>query len=212
MKTALISAYVVATFWFHTGTRAHADTLPYVGGRFQGRIAWSADGNHNDPDDWAASPVALAIFAECGARDRLVHFDYNCILPQTDPQWEKTHAESVLGAAERYGYNPSVFHDCRRDLDGALAGIAKAIDASSAENPLYFVIAGPMEVPFRGIQKSDPARRKFVYCISHSRWNDGFASRYTFTNTKRSVIPSGVRWVQIQDQNRLLSKSPYGRT
>jgi hypothetical protein len=46
--------------------RSHAQDGPYVGGKFQGRIAYSADGNHNDPDDWAASPVALAIFAQGG--------------------------------------------------------------------------------------------------------------------------------------------------
>jgi hypothetical protein len=184
---------------------------PFVSGKFQGRIAYSADGNHNDPDDWAASPVALAILAEAGVKDRLVHFDYNCILPQTDPQWEQIHADSVLGAAERYGYDRSLFHDCRQDLDGAIASIARAIDASSAADPLYFIVAGPMEVPFLGIQRSQPDKRRFVYCISHSRWNDGFASRYTFTHTKRSVIPSGVNWVQIRDQNPLLSKSPYGQ-
>jgi len=178
---------------------------------FRGRIAWSADGNHNDPDDWAASPVALAIFAESGAKDRLVHFDYNSILPQTNAEWEKIHADSVLGAAGRYGYDKSLFHDCRKNLDAAQASIVKAINASSSADPLYFIIAGPMEVPFRAIQKSDHAKRQFVWCISHSRWNDGFAAKYKFTNTKRSVIASGVNWVQIQDQNRLLSKSPYGR-
>src|SRR5262245_29703642 len=151
---------------------------------FKGRIAWSADGNHNDPDDWAASPVALAIFAEAGVKDRLVHFDYNCILPATDPKWESIHATSVLGAAERYGYNKAVFHDCRKDLDGAVASIARAINDSTADNPLYFIVAGPMEVPLLGIKKSDPARRKFVYCISHSCWNDGFSAKYKFTNTK----------------------------
>jgi hypothetical protein len=191
--------------------RPCAAGAPYERGRFQGRIAWSADGNHNDPDDWAASPVALAIFAACGARDRLVHFDYNSILPQTDPAWEKTHAESVLAAAGRFGYDRSAFFDCRTDLEGAVAGIARAIDESSADNPLYFVIAGPVEVPLRGIEKSDPGKRKHVYCLSHSRWNDGYSPRYTFTATKRSVIASGVHWVQIQDQNRLLSTSPYGR-
>src|SRR5262245_41498029 len=138
---------------------------------FKGRIAYSADGNHNDRDDWIASPMALAIFAEAGVKDRLVHFDYNCILPQTNPDWEKTHADSVLGAAEKYGFDRSLFFDCRRDLDGAVAGIARAINDSSAENPLWFVVAGPMEVPHLGIQKSEPARRRFVYCISHSRWN-----------------------------------------
>jgi hypothetical protein len=181
-----------------------------VDGQFKGRIAYSCDGNHNDRDDWIASPVSLAILAESGVKDQLVHFDYNCILPLTDPAWEKTHADSVLGAAERYGFDKSVFFDDHKDLDGAIASIARAINDSSADNPLYFIIAGPMEVPYRGIQKSDPARRQFVYCISHSRWNDGFASTYKFTFTKRSVIEQDVHWIQIQDQNRLLSFGRFG--
>jgi hypothetical protein len=93
----------------------------------------------------------------------------------------------------------------------AISDLARAIDASSAGDPLYFIVAGPMEVPFRAIEKARPEKRQFVYCISHSRWNDGFAATYTFTNTKRSVIESGVNWVQIADQNRLLSLSPYGK-
>jgi hypothetical protein len=184
---------------------------PYVGGEFRGRIAYSADGNHNDPDDWAASPLALAIIAEARLKDRLVHFDYNCILPQTNAEWEKIHAESVLGAAKHYGYDLGRFHDCQKDVEAAIASIARAIDASSAADPLYFIVAGPMEVPFRGIGKSNPEKRQHVYCISHSRWNDGFAPAYKFTHTKRSVIESGVHWVQIADQNRLLSLSPYGK-
>ncbi len=210
MKRILIFTALVLSIGLTPASNRCAGGPPEAG-RFRGRIAWSCDGNHNDPDDWAASPVALAIFAACGARDRLVHFDYNCILPRTDPAWETTHAESVLGAAERYGYDRSVFHDCRKDLEGALASIARAIDESSADNPLYFIVAGPMEVPFRGIEKSDPDKRRHVYCISHSRWNDGYSAKYTFTRTKRSVIESGVHWVQIRDQNRLLSTSPYGR-
>ncbi len=184
---------------------------PWVDGKFQGRIAYSADGNHNDPDDWAASPLALAIIAQSGHKDRLVHFDYNCILPKTNPEWEKIHGASVLGAARLYGYDLQNFHDCQRSLDDATASIARAIDASTADDPLYFIIAGPVEVPFRGIEQSQPDKRQHVYCISHSRWNDGFATAYQFTHTKRSVIPSGVHWAQITDQNRLLSLSPYGK-
>lgn len=187
------------------------DEKPYANGSFQGRIAYSADGNHNDPDDWIASPVTLAILAEAGLKDRLVHFDYNCILPLTRPEWEKIHAESVLGAAERYDFDQSVFFDCRKNADAAVASIATAVNSSSATNPLYFIIAGPMEVPYRGIDKAEPAKRQFVYCISHSRWNDGFASAYKFTFTKRAVIEQDVRWVQIQDQNRLLSFGRYGQ-
>ena len=192
-------------------TRSDSAAGPYVDGRFQGRIAYSCDGNHNDPDDWIASPVTLAILAEAGLKDRLVHFDYNCILPLSNPEWERIHAESVLGTTDRYGFDKDVFFDCRKDRNGAVASIAKAINDSSADNPLYFIIAGPMEVPYQGIQQSDPAKRQFVYCISHSRWNDGFASKYKFTFTKRSVIDQDVHWVQIRDQNRLLSFGRYGR-
>jgi hypothetical protein len=190
---------------------AWAGPGPFDGKAFKGRIAWSCDGNHNDEDDWAASPVALAIFAGFGVKDRLVHFDYNNILPQTNPAWEQEHETSISGAIERYGYDRARFHDVRKDLDAAVASIVAAINESSAENPLYFVLAGPMQVPFMGIEKSDAAKRQFVYCISHSRWNDGFARGYTFPYNKRAVIPTGIRWVQIGDQNRRLTTSPFGR-
>ncbi|MFH1717982.1 MAG: hypothetical protein ABIF19_11560 [Planctomycetota bacterium] len=191
----------------------HPHSGPFDGQTFKGRIAYSADGNYNDEDDWGASPVALAIFAECGAKDKLVHFDYNCILPKTDPEWEKIHETSVLGAAERYGYDKSVFHDCQKDLAGAIESARKAVNESAADNPLYFILAGPMEVPYLGIQKSDPAKRQFVYCISHSRWNDGYTTQdeNLMNHNKRDVIPQGIKWVQITDQNQFLSTSRYGR-
>jgi hypothetical protein len=209
--TRMCAAFVLAVVLMPFTAQAGG---PYVKGRFQGRIAYSSDGNFNDPDDWAASPMALGIFAAAGLKGRVVHFDYNCILPRNNPQWARTHAESVLGAARRYGYDRAIFHDCRKDLDGAVKSIAKAINDSSAGDPLYFIVAGPMEVPVLGIRKSDKAKRKFVYCISHSAWNDGFSSnpRHNFfTYNKRHVIALGVRWVQIRDQNRLLRPNPYGR-
>lgn len=207
MKLALIRLAACAL----AALTAGAHSGPFDGKKFKGRIAWSCDGNHNDEDDWAASPVALAIFAEFGVKDRLVHFDYNNILHQTNTDWEKEHEKSISGAIERYGYKRALFHDCRKNLDAAVESIARAINASSADNPLYFVLAGPMQVPLMGIQKSDPAKRKFVYCISHSRWNDGFQRNYHFANTKRAVIPTGIHWIQITDQNRRLTTSPFGR-
>jgi hypothetical protein len=208
----LLRIIILAAVGAHmTGIDLSAAAMrPFEDGRFKGRIAYSADGNHNDPDDWAASPVALAILATAALGDRLVHFDYNSILPLTNPEWEAIHAESVLGAAQRYGYDLSRFFDDRRNLDGSIASIVAAINASSAEDPLYFIIAGPMEVPLRAIQKSDRSRLQYVYCISHSRWNDGYQTGYEFSFTKRSVIEAGVQWVQIQDQNRLLSYGRYG--
>ena len=45
-----------------------AEGRPYADGQFKGRIAYSCDGNHNDRDDWIASPVTLAILAESGVK------------------------------------------------------------------------------------------------------------------------------------------------
>jgi hypothetical protein len=186
-------------------------SAPFDGTNFVGRIAFSTDGNYNDPDDWAASPVALALIGTAGLSNQLVHFDYNCILPASDPTWEREHSNSVHGTALRYGLNAAVLHDCQRDLAAATNSIAAAVNASSATNPLYFVLAGPMDVPALGIAASDPAKRPFVYCISHNRWNDGYANTNLVRHNKRDVIPLGVKWIQIQDQNRLLSTSRYGR-
>ncbi len=188
-----------------------AQPNPFDGRNFKGRIAWSSDGNHNDEDDWAASPVALAIFNALGVNDQVVHFDYNSILNNNDPEWARIHEESVLGAVARFGYDRSRFHNCQGDLDAAINSLASAIDNSSTQDPLYLVIAGPMEVAYQAIQKSNPEKRKYVSVISHSRWNDGFDREYAYNYNKRNVIPTGIKWIQIRDQNRFLSNSPYGR-
>ena len=136
---------------------------------FKGRIAWSADGNYNDEDDWTASPLALAIFAKAGLKDRLVHFDYNCILPKSDKTWAANHKKSVMGAAKLYGYDPTKFFDCQENLDDAVRSITEAVNASSADNPLYFILAGPMEVPFMGISLSNDATVLRQYSLNYGQ-------------------------------------------
>ena len=180
---------------------------PFDGKDFKGRIAFSSDGNCNDEDDWGAFPVAIAMLDAFGVMDKLVHVDYCNILPRNDPRFYKEMVESVLGAAERYNVPRRVLFDCQKDLDGAVESIRNAINASSADNPLYYVLAGPMEVPYRGIEKSDPDKRKYVYCISHSSWNDGYTrdDQDLHPHDKRDVIPSGINWIQCRDGNRLLA-------
>ena len=180
---------------------------PFDGKNFKGKIAFSSDGNYNDEDDWGAFPVAIAILDAFGVKDKLVHVDYNNILAKNDPRFYREMTESVSGSADRYNISRSILFDCQKDLDGAVASIKNAINASSAENPLYYILAGPMEVPYLGIEQSDPAKRKYVYCISHSRWNDGYTSsdRALHNHNKRDVIPSGINWIQVKDGNRNLA-------
>jgi hypothetical protein len=184
---------------------------PFDGKSFHGTIAYSCDGNFNDPDDWAASPVSLALLARLGLQDKLVHFHYNSILWDSDPQWEHEHGKRVLTAVERFGFDRKRFFDCRQQQEAAVAHLAACINAASAESPLYLVIAGPVDIARMAIERCPSSRREWVYCISHSRWNDGYAPDVPFTANKRDVITLGVKWVQIADQNRLLSTSPYRR-
>jgi hypothetical protein len=181
---------------------------PFDGNNFKGRIAFSSDGNYNDEDDWGAFPVAIAMLDSFGVADKLVHVDYSNILSKNDPRFYREMAESVLGSADRYNISRSILFDCQKDLDGAIESIKNAINVSSSENPLYYVLAGPMEVAFRGIEKSDPEKRKYVYCISHSRWNDGYTrdDQDLHNHNKRDVIPSGINWIQCKDGNRNLAR------
>ena len=192
-----------------------AAATPYVDGQFKGRLAHSADGNANDEDDWAAFPTAMAIIDAAGLMDRLVHVDYNNILHHNDARFYRNMTDSVLGSIERYRMPARAMFDCQQNLEGALESIRRAIDASSADNPLYYVLAGPMEVPFLGIQRSDPAKRKYVYCISHSMWNDGYSQPeklHLHKYTKRDIIETGVNWVQVKPGNLLADSTRTSST
>lgn len=192
-----------------------ASSGPWENGKFKGRIAHSADGNANDEDDWGAFPAAFAIIDAFGQMDRVVHIDYNNILHHNDARFYRNMTESVLGSAPRWGIRPLVMFDCQKDLEGALESIRKAIDESSADNPLYYILAGPMEVPLRGIQRSNPEKRKHVYCISHSVWNDGYSQPeklHLHRHTKRDIIATGVNWVQVKPGSGLTDSTRHSST
>ena len=196
--TIIISVYL---------SNIHGDSGPFDGENFKGRIAFSSDGNYNDEDDWGAFPVAIAILDAFGIKDKLVHVDYNNILAKNDLRFYKEMTESVLGSAKRYNISRSILFDCQKDLDGAVTSIKNAINASSADNPLYYILAGPMEVPYLGVEQSEPDKRKYVYCISHNSWNDGYtrSDQALHNHKKRDVIPSGINWIQCKDGNANLA-------
>jgi hypothetical protein len=201
----IIFTAVILTFFSLSNLYSYSG--PFNGRNFKGRIAFSSDGNYNDEDDWGAFPVAVAILNSFGVTDKLVHVDYSNILAKNDPRFYREMTESVLGSAQRYGISHSVMFDCQKDLDGAIESIKNAINASSADNPLYYILAGPMEVPFLGIEKSNPDKRKYVYCISHNSWNDGYTrdDQDLHNHNKRDVIPFGINWIQVKDGNRNLA-------
>jgi hypothetical protein len=208
MKRCIQIACALAIITHFCASNLQSHPGPFDEKNFKGRIAFSSDGNYNDEDDWGAFPVAIAILDAFGVVDKLVHVDYCNILAKNDPRFHREMSESVLGSAERYNIPRLILFDCQTDLGGAIESIKNAINASSADDPLYYVLAGPMEVPFRGIEESDPDKRKYVYCISHSRWNDGYSGsdQELHSHNKRDVIPSGINWIQVKDGNPNLAR------
>lgn len=182
-----------------------ADAAPETAGdAFTGRIAVSADGNIHDRDDWGATAATLAIFHAAGVQDALVHYDYSSHIGESTDEGEQRMTRSALGSADRFGYDPSLFFDGTKDLQGAIDSIAAAVNASTADDPLYFLVAGPMEVAYRGIAASDEAKRQHVLVVSHSGWNNTHTHPPELTHTADDVKALGVQFEQLPDQNGAL--------
>ncbi len=177
--------------------------------QFRGRIAISSDGNAHDADDWGATALSLAIIARAGLTPQFVHYDYSSHIWDDDGQGPAQMTESALHGAQLFGFDTSRFFDDRRDLTGAVASIAGAVNQSSADNPLYFIIGGPMEVAWRGLQAASASKRGFVTCISHSAWND--THTHNGSHTWTNVIALGCKANHISDQNAGFSTGDMGK-
>ena len=117
------------------------------------------------------------------------------------------HTESVLGAVARFGFNSVKFFSAYDTPGSAVNNLKNEINASSASNLLYLILAGPVEVAYRALIVADPSKRQYVTVISHHWWNDYYD---VFVQTgdpvhqnkgKQDVIALGVNWIQIKDQN-----------
>ncbi|MFR9552558.1 MAG: transposase, partial [Rikenellaceae bacterium] len=71
----------------------------------KGRIAISSDGNEHDHDDWAATPLSLALIAAKGLQDKMVLYTYsdhvwgsNQEMPLTDEQKASNREKSKIRA------------------------------------------------------------------------------------------------------------------
>lgn len=141
----------------------------------KGRIAISADGNHHDHDDWAATPLQLAFIAAKGLQDELVLYTYS------DHVWGnggfqnrgyKEMQTSALEGQKQFGCENTEFIAAVDEPERAYDAMAAAINASSAEDPLFIIAGGPMQVVGEGLNRAEPAKRTYVTVITHSRWNN----------------------------------------
>jgi hypothetical protein len=147
----------------------------------KGRIAISSDGNEHDHDDWAATPLSLALLAAAGLQDHLAVYTYS------DHIWGSNQAhptsesglnayqhmrESALGGKQWFGFEHTNFICAVDNAEVAYRALRDEINKSSAEDPLFIIAAGPMQVIGEAINRSQPDKRQYVTLVSHGVWNN----------------------------------------
>lgn len=187
------------------------DTVPLW--EDKGRIAISSDGNEHDKDDWAATPLSLALLASQGLQDNLAVYTYS------DHIWGSNHDHADATAQMResaetgkmmFNFSNSNFVEAVANPPLAFSSLAVEINKSSEDNPLFILAAGPMEVVGQAIAISDPSKLPFVTLVSHSNWNNNHADRpkgweshsgWTLGEINANFGPLGLTILKILDQN-----------
>ena len=188
-----------------------------------GRIAYTADGNAHDQDDWAATPGSLSILSAAGLQGALVHYDYNDntadhtgVFPMSFTQEMR---DSVTNAAYFFGYDrqdlvgettDSIFYDVSLYEQNAIDHLASEIEKSTKDDPLYIILGGPAEIVYQAMEKAQKGK-EYVMVISHSQWNewaeaDGSWCKRGLKDGLHTLEQCGVsiengNLIRIQDQN-----------
>ena len=179
----------------------HAAESPWTSSN---RIAISADGNPDaDADDVGATPITLAVLAKLGLQDNLVHYDFNNFLEykRIDPDQNRIW-KSAMGGQSRWGFDSRRFFDAAIDPDAAVAHLTAEIDKSTADDPLYLIAAGPLELLYRALEGTKVAAREHVTIVSHHDYNEYFKPRLWQRNWNDiQVLAPKIGYIKIKDQN-----------
>lgn len=213
-----IATLIVTILSFNT---SNAQTPVWEG---KGRIAISSDGNEHDHDDWAATPLSLALLAAEQLQDKLVLYTYSDHIwgsNQEHPTSESglnayEHMRvSALGGKEWFGFEKTKFICAVDNAEVAYLAMRDAINESSEDNPLIIIAAGPMQVVGEAISRSDILKRQYVTVISHSNWNNNHSDKpyksfwdehsgWTFQEIKEHFSGDNggnIKCIRITDQN-----------
>lgn len=185
------------------------------------RIACSADGNaqpdlnykgkynYADPDDWGATPAALAMIAKKKLQGKLVHYSYNNFIPSPPHTTVRNYMkEGIDGAIQRWNFNRNVFFDVGTHQKGAILHLKNELEKSTEKNPLYFINMGPSEFLYRAVKMIIDENKdqvlNYVYVISHSNYNDNHLRSPDHHSLKQVLDLSGnrIKFKRIKDQNK----------
>lgn len=184
------------------------------------RIACSADGNaqadleytgkynYADPDDWGATPAALAMLAKTNLQHKLVHYSYNNFMPSPPHTTTRNYMEEgVKGSISRWNYNKEIFFDVGIYKEQAVEHLKNELEKSSKEDPLFFINMGPSEFLYQAVKKVIKDKKQetlsHVYIISHSNYNDNHLRRpdHHTIDEVLALSEGRLNFKRIKDQN-----------
>lgn len=177
-----------------------------------GRLAIVADGNSPDPDDIGALAVMLGLLKGAALQERLVHLSHSCDLDpfsnpgvQTISAADERRRQDKLEEVCRQGIeffgpfaNLSNPYNCRTQQAAAVADLRDAINASTAEDPLWILEAGEPDVIGYALREAQASKRSLVHVVSHHPANDNSGDVFTW----QEILDFGVIEHQIGDQNK----------
>lgn len=196
-------------FFFVLQSVSFAQTIPYT----KGRIVISSDGNEHDIDDWAATPMSLALLTAKELQDQLtvyVFSDHTWGSNKENPGADAQMRESAFIGAKKFGFKKTKFIEAAAAPNYAVIELTLQINKSSAKDPLTILAAGPMDVIGNALNEADSTKFKHVRLISHSIWNDEHADKpyewekhqgWTWAEIKEKFESKGLQLDHIADQN-----------
>ncbi|MGB5418366.1 hypothetical protein [Algibacter sp.] len=171
----------------------------------KGRIAIVADGNSPDPDDLGGTAITIALIRSAGLEDRLVHYSHSCDLVRDDRISEKAEKErhhlmqvACDMTARRWGgFDNLTFYDAIWQKEATINDLCWAINASTANDPLWIIEAGEPDIIGMALKKTPTEKHKFIKVITHHPANDNAGDFYTW----QQILDFGIEEVRIPDQN-----------
>ena len=171
----------------------------------KGRIAIVADGNSPDPDDLGGTAISIALLRSAGLEDRLVHYSHSCDLVRDDRISEKAEKErhhlmqvACDMTARRWGgFEQLTFYDALWQKEETINDLAWAINASTADDPLWIIEAGEPDIIGMALKITPTEKHQFVKVVTHHPANDNAGDYYTW----QQILDFGIEEVRIPDQN-----------
>jgi|LauGreDrversion4_2_1035121.scaffolds.fasta_scaffold112590_2 hypothetical protein len=170
-----------------------AQAIPYAGER----LVVVTDGNEHGKDDWAATPLTLALIASKEIQDQVMVYAFSSHTwgsNKTHPGADAQMRESAFLGSNQFRFKKTKFIESVTAPNFAIIEITELINKSSAKNPLTILASGPLEIIGTSLNEADSTKLKFVRVISYSTWDQEHANSPTEGETH-----TGWTWEKLRE-------------